>query len=825
MKKLNLVCVLALLTSQVNAEPTPPGGTPTFTNSTGGYTYYHIDGTPVGPNERIFVTGIGVALLQDSQGRTIGSVFETPSAAAAANTASNAAVDCTGPVVGPSTRPSCTAEDIKSGAVSSDTIVNIDEDAYNEKVFELNAVLYGATEIGAKSCKPAGEKMPGSLDSWFKAIKAYSLGETKRDKLLNSRLDAIQKKVTALTTGAEVSKELQIEAIQLQIDTVSASIESIGGTSGRIPLREAVIIAALESTKANVEENLKTVKTFQDMINVSFADSTKAAQAACDRKKKVEKCETVGEGEDATTSCHTELVPDPVPGCDVALAQIPAIIADPATKYADVYVNKVPSTSQNNMMNDYEEIMDSMMKAIPKSNDAAYDWSSPMEGALEEMKLARKESGAKCPEGPKDPTKLNTKEHNITANEIMSKAAASFLEKIGVSEDSKETADAFTGAWAEADKVVGQAGFRSEYFSMAKDKANAVLAIDKQKLSNLQITKAKLEKYLTDINKMLAETKTPAPTTPKASSATASNNATAAKSTVNTLALAKTSSQAGNAAAGGSTIQLAASSNKEVQAQAKALDAKASVPIITGPNGSVSTFAQRTLAGADVSGLNLGSQSMALAKKSMDSIAAAQKKLNTVLSSSSGSGEFGKIDNKNGATKDDNSDKFTKMFEAMAKSQSSGGSTSNALAAATDKALDKVKDSPDASEIYKTASAGGSKYYDAVNGYSGSSSSPSRRFYERDLGYASSSAKSSDASKATTSSGRSPASSVSSSSPDTVERSMASVKDAATLSDSIVAKKAKSKDAYVSKDGDSLFERVTKAYIRNYEKVEDAPKK
>ena len=54
---------------------------------------------------------------------------------------------------------------------------------------------------------------------------------------------------------------------------------------------------------------------------------------------------------------------------------------------------------------------------------------------------------------------------------------------------------------------------------------------------------------------------------------------------------------------------------------------------------------------------------------------------------------------------------------------------------------------------------------------------------------------------------------------------MASAKDAATLSDSIVAKKAKSKDAYASKDDDSLFERVTKAYIRNYERVEDAPKK
>ena len=824
MKKISLLCALSLLTVQVNAEKTPAGGSPTFSNENGSWTLYTVDGTPIPSTTRVFVTGIGVTHILDSQGRIVGQAYDSKDAASKVR---NAQPDCSGAVFGPgpSGNP-CKTSSSGSGASASGTIVDIDEDAYNEKVFQLNAVLFGATEIGSKSCKPAGEKMPGSLDSFFKAVKTYSLGEIKRDKLLNTRIDAIQKKVAALTSGAEISKELQIEAIQLQIDTVNASIESVGGTSGRIPLREAIILAALESTKANVEENLKTVTTYKDMMNVSFVASMDAAKAACERKKEVEKCEEVGEGADMTTTCHKELVPDPVPGCDVALAQIPVMKAGPAQQYGETYLKKIPSTSENEQLQKFEDEMDTIIKAIPKSNDANFDWSSPMEGGLEKMKLARKESGAKCPEGPKDLKETNTKELNITASEIMTKAAVSFLEKIGAPENSPLTADAFLGAWAEADKVVGQAAFRAEYYDMVKSKANEVLAIDQQKLENLEITKAKLEKYLDDINKMLADSAAnPAGSGGGKASNTASNSATASKSTVNTLALGKTGSQVANAGTN-NAIKLGTSSTVDAEkAKGLALDpTKNSSPTIVGANSAVSTFATRTLAGTDVSGLNLSSQSMALAKKSIDSIAATQKKLNTVASSSA-SGGSSTTDNKSGSSKSDGSDKLTKLFEAMSKGQGSSGAISNSLAASTDKALDKVNESPNASEIYKAASAGGSRYYDAANGYAGSGSSPSRRFYERDLGYASSSAKSSDASKATTSSGRSPASSLSSSSPDTVERSMASAKDAATLSDSIVAKKAKSKDAYASKDDDSLFERVTKAYIRNYERVEDAPKK
>ncbi len=161
MKILNTLCLLSLVSGSAFAEPTPTGATPSFTTSEGKpFTLYYLDGTPVPPNTRMFITGIGVNLLVNDKGQTIGTAFNTP---AEAEKARNAQPDCSGAVFGPGPGgiPAGCPGSSNSSVSASSTMTEVDEEAYNQKVYELGVVLYGASEIGAKSCKGAGGELQG----------------------------------------------------------------------------------------------------------------------------------------------------------------------------------------------------------------------------------------------------------------------------------------------------------------------------------------------------------------------------------------------------------------------------------------------------------------------------------------------------------------------------------------------------------------------------------------------------------------------------------------------------------------------------------------
>ena len=65
--KLSLSLLMILVMSNAKAEPTPPGTAPTYTTSEGkSFTYYYKDGTPVPPEVRIFVSGIGTSQLMNA---------------------------------------------------------------------------------------------------------------------------------------------------------------------------------------------------------------------------------------------------------------------------------------------------------------------------------------------------------------------------------------------------------------------------------------------------------------------------------------------------------------------------------------------------------------------------------------------------------------------------------------------------------------------------------------------------------------------------------------------------------------------------------------
>ncbi len=861
MKKLKVYGLLgALVITNVHADPTPEGEQPTFYNAEGKpFTYYDINGNPLPLGTKIFL-GMdargGPIMNADGTASTgevgyaskeIASYWKERGTPGLNDSASG------GAVFGPS-------------APASSSSVVFKQDEYDKKVFELNGVLFAAKEIGANACKPAGDKMPGSLSNWWSAVKEYSTGEVSRDELLNTRIAALKEKMEAIILQ-KASKELQLEAIQIQIDSLNVSIDSISGTNyytgdgqnaastGRIPLREKLILAAKKSGASNAEENLKNVDTYnKKLIEAGLNAATKIAGEACERKKKVQQCETVttfqGRGEAAETTeevCKEVEVADPVPGCKEALAEIPGIISGPVKAYADIYLlPKVPSRELNNKMSKLEDDINAKMMAIPKSSDEKYDWSTPMQKGIEEMRLARKEAGAICPSSANrksyDRSKLDTIAedtletkplfvgvlvegvndiHNAavsgaasaSATNQMNDAIGSFVNALGVS-SSKEAVTSLTEAWNTADLIIGQAGQRGNYFTVITEKVGEVLVLDKAKVAELVAQRAKLEKYLSDLKKELAA--------PKANPSNGSGSL--ANNTPKKTELAVQGGSKMNAVGGleGNVYTIAAmDSTLDSLNNLKNIKEK-----VVSPEGPAMAAGFSNLSVLGIAGGNMTSNTLGLSSGSQ----AVAKKYD---------GELDKVDAKLASLKSSG--------PSMVAEKTKGKSTQS-FSDSLKKAFDTVANSPAAASIYKAAavsktlnasvaagsgtvaSIGGGKSSSGTSASDATGAATYKKSYEKDLGYSYSSG--SDYSGSTSRSSSSyrtvGSSSSDSSSSAGVGRGIASVpgqrsQDSKMISQSIQAKKSKRKDAYQPSENDTLFDRVTKAYIRNYEKVEENP--
>nr|BDT27908.1 hypothetical protein BHI3_13740 [Bacteriovorax sp. HI3] len=811
MKILNTLCLVTLFMSSAFAEPTPSGAKPTFTNNEGKpFTLYYMDGTPVPAGTRMFITGIGVNLLVNDKGETIGTAFNTPEEAQKAR---EAKPDCSGAVFGPGPGGIPAGCPGSSNTSSSGNITEVNEEDYNKKVYELAVVLSGANEIGAKSCKGAGDEMPGSLSNWWGAVKSYASGEIARDKLLNERIAGLEQKMGELTKGD--GSTLQVDSIQLQIDTVSASIESVNGENGRIPLREKLILAALKSTETNSKENTTTMEAYFNLRDKAFASSLEVAKAACERKKKIEKCETDEEG---NKSCKVVEEKDPVPGCEVVQEQIPVMKAGALQSYGEVYLSKMQSEALNDRMQMFANYLKDTMAALPRSNDANYDWSSPMEAAFTAMEKARKKSGAKCPDGETALAEVEKNEKSETKTELSANAkkivggAGAFMEKLGIG-GNKDAMKGYMEAWKAADAVIGQAANRPEYFDYVTEKANAILEADRMKLQNLLAAKSKLETYLAKLKNALANGTSGS----GAKSSTVSNakqNEAPAK-----LALATQSLQQVSAANVGGVNQGGSLTN--TSAAAVTIGDQKSLSLSTVAETSSSGIGLSASSGSSFSsakmstgeGLSLSGASMAIAKKSLANISQNQKKIaeksNSILPTSTPNPTTG-------------SKEKTKIAHPATSSSSPVSVVNNTFGETMKGSFEKFNNTEGASEAYKSASLGGSRYESSggsygyyVGGSSGSSSSGSKTVTEKMLGH-SAPPKISDKTAPTKAS---ESSKVAGS--EVAYQYKEASNDSRILSQSISAKKFRKKDEYDAKDSDSLFERVTKAYIRNYEKVEE----
>lgn len=891
MKKVSaLLTILSLLSPTVYAEPTPTGAQPTFVTPDGqGHTYYDINGNALPMGTQIFLglDGRGGSIL-DASGNATGQMAydSTERAQYWKNNVEQAGQQATaGFVAGPAVFGPVGAGGSSSSSIDASAVA-YDESAYNEVNYELVVLIYGANEIGAKSCKGVDGDQPASLSNWWKAIKTYTAAEAKRDLLLRDRVNFMQGKLQALTESKGQSKELQIEAIQAQIDLLNASIDSLAGSSfynadgkggqssgnGRIPIREKLILAALDSNDKNSTENNKNVKTYKEtLIENGLSASLKVAEEACQRKAKVKErtCETVhsfqgrGEASETLEEVCTEVekeVSDPVPGCDVVKSTIPELRSGPVQVYGEIYLlPRIPSKEINDKMGKLEVTIESKIAGLPKSDDPKYDWSTPMENGIKEMISSRKKAGAICPGNSKESVSKAIAEavsNNIKNPEMIpagiavavasfagdtaaiSKSSAGFLMAMGFA-SSEEKANEFVNpkplkegeqaplvkplgqvasenfieAWNAVDQVIGQAGNRGTYFGEISNKATQLLAMDKSKLSELMTQKTKLEKYLAELKKALA-----APNTTKPALANNPASSTPTKSSVQLGANKVTTiGTAGITESSGQTIKVGSSQN------AALLDAAQFKTVsVGGPANPKIDFGYTALPNGSLvkNSLGLSSNAVANANKLNSNALANNKKTKDMLTQTFTSPTAGTTgSNKVSTFQDSMNGSFTKL-----KKQAGSGELykTAAIASPFDINGDGVKTASDAASSYGK-DGGYSKSYDNDSPYysgggtlggrtttvSTYSSSRGGSSYDKD--------KNADSKK----SASSRSSAYSSGGARSGYKSEESMKNAKLLADSIKAKRSKNPEQFAADEEDSLFSRVTKAYIRNYEKVED----
>ncbi len=791
---IKLVCAMNfLLVTSAFAEPTPVGGVATFNNGEGKpFTYYDIDGNPLPPGTKIFLAMEPRGGLIYENGQATNRMAYDSKETAAYWKERGSTADTSGAVFGPS---------------GNTTIAKYDESDYQKKSFELTTLLFGAAEVGAKSCKPAGKAMPKSLAGWWSAVKAYKEGEIIRDKLLNDKVDGIRAKMEEII-GNKTAKEMQTEAIQIQIDSVSASIDSISGSYGRIPLREKLVMAALKSNKENSDDDLKFVETYEGKLNKSGFDvSLLVATDACKRKKKEKTCETNEEG---VETCKEEEKDDPVPGCKEAMAQIPKIQSGAAKDYQKLYLlPSMASISLNEKMGDLEVSMKEQIAAIPKSSDPEYDWHTPMESNLNEMKTTRKDGGVLCPNSSLGENKSAPGGSKITSN------AKDFLGTLGIiGEEATAVGDVLAEAWDAADVIIGQPGNRGNYFDEMKDKVNGLLTMDRAKLAELIAQRNKLRAYLQNINTELGTKLASASTSKTSASAGAAANKAPEIKPIATVTQAAQAVGRVNEYKGNDNLNFNQSISPSelgdsISVKGRITNTLSGVPL------NASGLSSATLANA---GLSLSDDNFAMANRFIADMKKNEAKMSKVTGNST----------------------YTTTSASKAKAESSYRSAQTASKKSFSDALklsmNSFDSSPSSGSIYRKSAIGNLNINAEDGGPQATSKTEIQRAQELVSSFSKDKEKESDKKdkiikKTVTTSYSKPTTSISTSSSSSSEskteeagavvNSAEKTENARVISQTIAAKKTKKKDAYDTKEDDSLFDRVTKAYIRNYEKIEE----
>jgi hypothetical protein len=545
------------LFSQAFAESTPYGVTSTYELNGKSYTYYFMDGTPIPPGARFYMTMAGGVLI-NAKGESIGQMYASKEEAAyftkrladfcanpmgSTGAGSNPADSCK-PFVRPdvyfpdkapaaaSIAPKTAA--LVATAIATSIMAGINAKAYNAQSLEVIGLMWGISEVGEKLCKSVGPKYPKSLESFWVVVKDAVAAEKERDLLDKKHIALLKTKTDEATADKSNSSALQLKAIELQIEALNSSIDSLSGSalfsldpdggkskaSARIPRLVSLLESAKKSAKQNDNENQDNHNVYNACTNAALT-SKNIAQDACQRKKLVSVCTMSGE---SNQDCHDEENLDPVPGsCDVAKSSLLDLDKGPLIEMRTLYyINPIPSKLINEQLIRLGTFIDNAITALPVSNDKNYNWNKPLVACQEKALMTTiKGNGMVCPANAadnsydkakvdqlgsaEDPAMKNTSSitYVFPGDEKITENANSFLTSMGISGDDLTSATKkFKEDWNTTDMYVGQPIVRQTYFKKAITLLTDMISTDKAQLATMNANRDKLIKQYDDTKKL-----------------------------------------------------------------------------------------------------------------------------------------------------------------------------------------------------------------------------------------------------------------------------------------------------------------------------------
>lgn len=371
----------------------------------------------------------------------------------------------------------CFHKDVASSlAENSGIMANSDyvSDEYHNNILAFDQVLFGLMDLAGKNCKAVNGIMPSSTVKLFSAVKNYIQAEYVRNSILKERLAAIQKRKTGITNGAAGA-----ESIQLQIDALSASIDSFSGTNlyvddfnasdvawtARIPLRKSLINSIQEAIRSNTDELnafLKTSKTLNENKNLLHASGSSV---------------------------------------------------DPISNYLKLYTKGYASSNELNYKTETIEL--ELIKRVSSLNKTT-DFNL-YNTLLSTMIKSRKSTSIVCPDsGLRDGydrtviTQIDPMIINADKNEIklVEESGKKFLKVQGLSyENATDNAlklyKSYQMTWTLSDSEIGNSGMRAAYFATILSRLKSLVEADNVKLAEFIAQKKKLETYLSGTKRAL----------------------------------------------------------------------------------------------------------------------------------------------------------------------------------------------------------------------------------------------------------------------------------------------------------------------------------
>lgn len=349
-------------------------------------------------------------------------------------------------------------------------VIDDSKSAFASKNFELASLLWGSQEIGTKLCEPTGEELPPSMKQWLEAVEIYLKSEKKRDQVINRGIDKLNKRILDLKTTNK-PYNLQVETIQIQLSSYQLSIDSL---RKRIELRTTLRQEIGKILKKSANED----KIWKNIFNKNFLKS------GLDTSINI-----------AKNACAVK--PEPVAGCDEAIAQINQIYNESAKDYFELYNKEsIASKEQNDQMEKLEEKMIEQIKAVPVSPEKGYNWHKAMTVGIEKMIDVRLASGFSCP-----PLKVEDKDTKESKELKITENAMVFLKALGITEEllnleEKAKEKELKNYWIEADLLIGQSNHRNDFFKKIQSLLSKLNKIDFEKVDEINLNMTKLTKQL-----------------------------------------------------------------------------------------------------------------------------------------------------------------------------------------------------------------------------------------------------------------------------------------------------------------------------------------